>query len=126
MDFLTRDQMADLRRMSEGAMTSTCSIERTDDDVWVDEGGGAGYWEPGVGGPVTFPCRLAPVSGGDEVEIAERPDILHLVRMTYPIEAGPLRASDKPVIDGVQYEVVGVAPERQLAVERHATLRRVV
>lgn len=107
-------------------MTSVCEITRTDDDVWVDEGGGAGYYEPGAAGPITFSCRLAPVSGGDEIEIAERPDILQLVKMTYPIDAGPLRADDKPVIDGVQYEVVGVAPERQLAVERHATLRRIV
>lgn len=111
--------------MSESAMKSTCLIDRAGEGVWVDTGGGSGYYEPSGNDPLSFPCRLAPVAGGDEIEIAERPDALQLVRMTYPISEEPIRASDTPIVDGIKYEVVGVPHERDLAVERHATLRRV-
>lgn len=112
-------ESAQMRAELAATYDSTCSVKRP--GAFVDEGGGTGYYQPGT--TLSFDCRLTPASDGTETEIAAQPAIVELVRISYDLDGPVLLASDQPVVDGVQYEVVAVRPMGTHAMERHATLR---
>lgn len=117
--FSERD-LAVMRAELLSTYRSTCTLERP--GAFVDEGGGSGYYAPGTSD--TFSCRTNAVSSGDETLLAEQPAIIELVRISYSLDAPAMVATDRPLVDGVRYEVVGVQPLDTHAVERHVTLRR--
>lgn len=105
-------------------MRSTASIETLGD--FVDEGGGAGYYEDGD--PVTFPCRVMPMDKTADLREAlsgGQLDVTRHVLMTYPTRVTEVNSETNVTVDGVEYEVVGVPPIGTYSQHRTALLRKI-
>lgn len=111
---------------SEGTFVSLCTIQQPD-NVFTDSGFPSGTFV-NIAGLVNIPCMKAPLSmlriGATEIKRVDSIESLEpshvLLNAYYPAipQVTPTRPSLRAIVDGINYEVMGVEHDSQLQMSR--------